>query len=80
MATEYLSIRRAHHGNLDLLIAQSGDTSGPFSFDCGPPFEFETKFAKEINRAYSRLELSRFLTPPFVADHRNAPVNALAGC
>src|SRR6187551_3214961 len=25
----------------------------------------------------SRLELSRFLTPPPVADHRNAPVNAL---
>ena len=23
------------------------------------------------------LELSRFLTPPTVADHRNAPVNAL---
>ena len=26
---------------------------------------------------YSRLELSRFFTPPTVADHRNAPVNAL---
>ena len=26
---------------------------------------------------YSRLELSRFLAPPVVADHRNAPVNAL---
>jgi len=26
---------------------------------------------------HSRLELSRFLTPPLVADHRNAPVNAL---
>lgn len=26
---------------------------------------------------YSRLELSRFLNPPVVADHRNAPVNAL---
>ena len=25
----------------------------------------------------SRLELSRFVTPPVVADHRNAPVNAL---
>jgi catechol 2,3-dioxygenase-like lactoylglutathione lyase family enzyme len=25
----------------------------------------------------SRLELSRFLTPPAVADHRKAPVNAL---
>jgi catechol 2,3-dioxygenase-like lactoylglutathione lyase family enzyme len=26
---------------------------------------------------HSRIELSRFLTPPVVADHRNAPVNAL---
>lgn len=26
---------------------------------------------------YSRLELSRFITPPVVADHRQAPVNSL---
>src|SRR5690348_9513757 len=26
---------------------------------------------------HSRLELSRFLRPPAVADHRNAPVNTL---
>ena len=26
---------------------------------------------------HSRLEISRFLAPPTVADHRNAPVNAL---
>ena len=26
---------------------------------------------------HSRLELSRFITPPVVADHRNVPVNAL---
>jgi catechol 2,3-dioxygenase-like lactoylglutathione lyase family enzyme len=26
---------------------------------------------------HSRLELSRFLEPPIVADHRNAPVNSL---
>jgi catechol 2,3-dioxygenase-like lactoylglutathione lyase family enzyme len=26
---------------------------------------------------HSRLELSRFLVPPVVSDHRNAPVNAL---
>jgi predicted enzyme related to lactoylglutathione lyase len=25
---------------------------------------------------HSRLELSRFLAPPIVADHRNAPVNS----
>src|SRR3954453_10751506 len=27
--------------------------------------------------SHSRLELSRFLTPPVIADHRTAPVNAL---
>ncbi len=26
---------------------------------------------------HSRLELTRFLAPPVIADHRNAPVNAL---
>lgn len=26
---------------------------------------------------HSRLELSRFISPPVMADHRNAPVNAL---
>src|SRR6476620_1377741 len=26
---------------------------------------------------HSRLELSRFIDPPIIADHRNAPVNAL---
>jgi hypothetical protein len=26
---------------------------------------------------HGRLELSRFLKPPIIADHRNAPVNAL---
>ena len=26
---------------------------------------------------HSRLELSRFVTPPVIADHRNAPVNSL---
>ena len=26
---------------------------------------------------HGRLEISRFLTPPVVDDHRNAPVNAL---
>ncbi|ESZ11937.1 hypothetical protein X737_29155 [Mesorhizobium sp. L48C026A00] len=45
-----VAVRCAHHGNLDTLIAQSSDTSGPFSFDRGPPFEFEAEFAKEINR------------------------------
>jgi len=45
-----LAVRHAHHGNLDALIAEARDTSGPFSFDHGPPFELEAELAKEINR------------------------------
>ena len=45
-----VAVRRAHHGNLDALIAQSSDTSGPFSFDRGPLFELKTELAIEINR------------------------------
>jgi hypothetical protein len=45
-----VAIRGAHHSNLDMLIAQSSDTSGPFSFGRGPPFELKAELAKEINR------------------------------
>jgi catechol 2,3-dioxygenase-like lactoylglutathione lyase family enzyme len=33
--------------------------------------------APRLKDGHSRLELSRFLAPPVVADHRAAPVNAL---
>jgi hypothetical protein len=45
-----VAVRRAHHGKLDALIAQSSDTSCPSSFDRGPPFELEAELAKEIDR------------------------------
>jgi hypothetical protein len=45
-----MTVRRSHHGNLDALIAQASDTSSPFSFDRGTPFELEAELAKEINR------------------------------
>jgi hypothetical protein len=45
-----VAVRRAHHGNLDALISQPSDTSGPLSFDRGPSFELEAELAKEINR------------------------------
>ena len=45
-----VAVRCTHHGNLDTLIAQSSDTSGPFPFDRSSPFEFEPEFAKEIDR------------------------------
>ena len=40
------------------------------------PMRVETAMMRTPD-GHSRLEISRFLTPPPVADHRNAPVNAL---
>src|ERR1043166_9575376 len=40
------------------------------------PMRVETAMIRTPD-GHSRLEISRFLTPPTVADHRNAPVNAL---
>jgi hypothetical protein len=55
----------AHHGNLDALIAQSGDTSGPFSFDRRPPFELEAELAKEINRRRQIIDDDSYVVHPF---------------
>src|SRR5690606_27813153 len=32
-----VAVRRAHHGDLYMLVAQTGDTSGPLAFDFAPP-------------------------------------------
>jgi hypothetical protein len=60
-----VAVRRAHHGNLDMLIAQSSDTSGPFSFDRRPPFELEAEFAKEIDRPFEVLDDDSYVVHPF---------------
>jgi hypothetical protein len=44
-----VTVRRTHHGNLDAHVAQSGDAICPVSFNCGTPFEIETKFGEELN-------------------------------
>src|SRR5579872_828295 len=59
------AVRRAHHGNLDALIAQSSDTSGPFSFDRGPPLELEAELAKEINRPSEVIDDDSYVVHPF---------------
>ena len=53
-------------------------------YQWGHPFEhqlFDAALPKKLivrtPDGHSRLELSRFLAPPVVADHRVAPVNAL---
>src|SRR5207245_8299465 len=44
-----VTVRRAHHGNLDAHVAQSGDAICPVSFNWGTPLEIETKFGEELN-------------------------------
>jgi hypothetical protein len=60
-----VAIRRAHHGNLDALIGKSSDTSGPFSFDRGPSFEFEAELAKEIDRPSEVIDDDSYVVHPF---------------
>jgi hypothetical protein len=43
-----------HHGDLDALCAQSGDTPGPFSFDHGSPFEPEAKLGEKSDGLIER--------------------------
>jgi len=59
-----VAVRRAHHGDLNALIAQSRDTSGPFSFDRRPTFELEAEFAKEIDRTPKVLDHNSYVVHP----------------
>jgi hypothetical protein len=45
-----VAVRRAHHGDLDALVAQPRDAACPLAFHHGLPFEIETELAKELNR------------------------------
>jgi hypothetical protein len=47
-----------------MLIAQSGDTSGPFPFDRGPPFKLEAELAKEINRLFEVIDDDPYVVHP----------------
>jgi hypothetical protein len=60
-----VAVRRAHHRNLDALIAQSSDTPGPLSFDRGPPFEFEAELTKEINGRFEIIDDDAYVVHPF---------------
>jgi hypothetical protein len=47
-----VTVRRAHHGDLDALVAQSSDAPCPLSFHHGSPFELEAELAKERDRRW----------------------------
>ena len=60
-----VAVWRAHHRNLDALILQPSDTSGPFTFDCGLPFELKAELAKEINRRTEVIDDDSDVVHPF---------------
>ena len=68
-----VAVGRTHHCNLDALIAQSSDSSGPFSFDGGPPFELEAELAKEINRRSEIIDNDSYVVHPFDRHGSNLP-------
>jgi hypothetical protein len=43
--------------------AQSSDTSGPFAFDRGLPFETEAELAKEIDRGREIINDDSYVVP-----------------
>ena len=44
-----------HHGDLDLLIPQSGDAPGPLAFDRASPFELEAELDEKRDRGVEGL-------------------------
>lgn len=48
-----------------MLITQSSDAPGPFSFDHGAPFELKAKLAKEINCRVEVLDDDADVVHPF---------------
>ncbi len=60
-----MAVGCAHHGNLNSLVAQTSNTSGPFSFDSGPPFELEAQLAKKINRTPEVIDDDSYVVHPF---------------
>jgi len=60
-----VAVRRAHHGDLDALVAQSSDAPCPLSFHHGSPFELEAELAKELDRRVEVLDDDADVVHPF---------------
>src|SRR6266704_1853672 len=60
-----VAVRRAHHGDLDALVAQSSDAPCPLSFHHGSPFELEAELAKELDRRVQVLDDDADVVHPF---------------
>ncbi len=60
-----VAVRRAHHGDLDALVAQSSDAPCPLSFDHGSPFELEAELAEELDRRCEVVDDDADVVHPF---------------
>ena len=66
-----VAVRRAHHGDLDALVAQSSDAPRPLSFHHGSPFELEAELAKELDRRCEVLDDDADVVHPFESHLRS---------
>ena len=59
------SAERLQGCTLGSVFAESSDTSGPFSFDRGSPFELKAELAKELNRRRKVIDDDSYVVHPF---------------
>ena len=71
-----VAVRRAHHGDVNGLVTQPGDPSGPLSFDRWLPFELKAELAKELNRRRQVVDDNAHIVHPW---KRRMPVNSPRG-
>jgi hypothetical protein len=60
-----VAVRRAHHRDLDALVAQPGDAACPLSFHRPPPFELEAELAEELDRGREVFDDDSHVVHPF---------------
>src|SRR5262249_25373793 len=66
-----VAVRRAHHRDLDLLVAEAGDPPCPFSFDHRLPLQLEAELAEELDRRFEVSTTMPTLSMRFTAIGRN---------
>src|SRR5919205_3367873 len=73
-----VAVRRAHHGDLDALVAQSSDAPCPLSFHHGSSFEIEAELAKELDRRFEVLDDDADVVHPLKCHVPNLPYSTRA--
>ena len=65
-----------HHGDLDALVAQAGDTPGPLPFDPSAPFEREAQLREKRDGGIQRRHHDSNIVHPFHCHLRFSPLGA----